>query len=185
MIYARRISQSFLRRSMRREGARLSKLRSERSLQLGELKNKLTYNSTLALIERYDSETANQIKTAAAAASSRSAAADGSSRTPPQRVAPVMHPPPQRTEPPQELLSSRSDKPKTPLLQLLWWYSKLIDTLVGENESPENQYALICRHCYAHNGLYPREEIHRIRELVEVFSCVYVRTGTLMKQHGR
>jgi len=38
------------------------------------------------------------------------------------------------------------------------WYEKLIDGIVGE-DGPSTKYALICRRCYAHNGLALPEEI--------------------------
>lgn len=33
---------------------------------------------------------------------------------------------------------------------------KLVDYLVGDG--PSNRYALICRHCYSHNGMALQEE---------------------------
>lgn len=43
------------------------------------------------------------------------------------------------------------------------WYDKLVDALVGE-EGPETKYALICQHCFAHNGLVLPQEIAHIRK---------------------
>ena len=43
------------------------------------------------------------------------------------------------------------------------WYDKLVDALVGE-EGPETKYALICRHCFMHNGLVLPQEIDYIRK---------------------
>lgn len=45
------------------------------------------------------------------------------------------------------------------------WYDKLVDALVGE-EGAETKYALICRHCFAHNGLVLPQEIETIRKFV-------------------
>ncbi|KAJ1669623.1 hypothetical protein EV182_008674, partial [Spiromyces aspiralis] len=42
------------------------------------------------------------------------------------------------------------------------WYDKLVNKLVGEDE-PAAKYALICRNCYAHNGLVLPEELQTIR----------------------
>lgn len=43
------------------------------------------------------------------------------------------------------------------------WLDKLVDQLVGDSGNANDKYALICRHCYAHNGLVPEEEIHDIQ----------------------
>ncbi|KAJ1961836.1 hypothetical protein GGI12_003019 [Dipsacomyces acuminosporus] len=43
------------------------------------------------------------------------------------------------------------------------WLDKLVDQLVGDVGSTEDKYALICRHCYAHNGLVLEEEIQDIQ----------------------
>lgn len=43
------------------------------------------------------------------------------------------------------------------------WYDKLVDALVGE-VGPETKYALICIHCYAHNGLVLPQEVDNIRK---------------------
>ncbi|KAJ1898751.1 hypothetical protein LPJ81_004271, partial [Coemansia sp. IMI 209127] len=43
------------------------------------------------------------------------------------------------------------------------WLDKLVDQLVGDVGSEEDKYALICRHCYAHNGLVLEEEIEDIQ----------------------
>ncbi|KAJ1731745.1 hypothetical protein LPJ61_002387, partial [Coemansia biformis] len=46
------------------------------------------------------------------------------------------------------------------------WLDKLVDQLVGDVSSGQDKYALICRHCYAHNGLVLEEEIRDIK-----YSC--------------
>jgi hypothetical protein len=43
------------------------------------------------------------------------------------------------------------------------WYDKLVDALVGD-VGPETKYALICTHCYAHNGLVLPQEVDNIRK---------------------
>lgn len=43
------------------------------------------------------------------------------------------------------------------------WYDKLVDALVGD-AGPETKYALICNHCFAHNGLVLQEEYDTIRK---------------------
>ncbi|KAJ1651525.1 hypothetical protein IWQ61_007931 [Dispira simplex] len=44
------------------------------------------------------------------------------------------------------------------------WYDKLVDKIVGE-EGPENRYALICRNCFAHNGLVLPQELQTTQYL--------------------
>ncbi|KAJ1886971.1 hypothetical protein LPJ66_009358 [Kickxella alabastrina] len=46
------------------------------------------------------------------------------------------------------------------------WLDKLVDQLVGDVGGADDRYALICRHCYAHNGLVLEEEINDIQ-----YSC--------------
>ncbi|KAJ2448562.1 hypothetical protein EV183_005381 [Coemansia sp. RSA 2336] len=43
------------------------------------------------------------------------------------------------------------------------WLDKLVDQLVGDVGSEHDKYALICRHCYGHNGLVLEEEIRSIQ----------------------
>ena len=50
-----------------------------------------------------------------------------------------------------------------PIAKERQWYDKLVDALVGE-EGPETKYALICQHCFAHNGLVLPQEIAHIRK---------------------
>ncbi|KAJ2856888.1 hypothetical protein J3B02_001349 [Coemansia erecta] len=43
------------------------------------------------------------------------------------------------------------------------WLDKLVDQLVGDVGGADDRYALICRFCYAHNGLVLEEEINDIQ----------------------
>ncbi|KAJ2375309.1 hypothetical protein IW150_002620 [Coemansia sp. RSA 2607] len=43
------------------------------------------------------------------------------------------------------------------------WLDKLVDQLVGDVGGADDRYALICRSCYAHNGLVLEEEINDIQ----------------------
>ncbi|KAG2226123.1 hypothetical protein INT45_011740, partial [Circinella minor] len=52
--------------------------------------------------------------------------------------------------------------PQPPQPRERQWYDKLVDALVGE-EGPETKYALICRHCFMHNGLVLPQEIDYIQ----------------------
>ncbi|KAJ1935106.1 hypothetical protein FBU59_005489, partial [Linderina macrospora] len=42
------------------------------------------------------------------------------------------------------------------------WLDKLVEGLVGET-GPQEKYALICRHCFAHNGLVLPDEVNVIQ----------------------
>lgn len=44
------------------------------------------------------------------------------------------------------------------------WYDKIVDALVGD-AGPETKYALICAHCFNHNGLVAKEEFDTIRKV--------------------
>ncbi|KAJ2478415.1 hypothetical protein EV174_004326 [Coemansia sp. RSA 2320] len=43
------------------------------------------------------------------------------------------------------------------------WLDKLVDQLVGSVPAADEKYALVCRHCYAHNGLVLEDEINDIQ----------------------
>ncbi|KAJ2745471.1 hypothetical protein GGI20_002136 [Coemansia sp. BCRC 34301] len=43
------------------------------------------------------------------------------------------------------------------------WLDKLVDQLVGDTSGVDEKYALVCRHCYAHNGLVLVDEINDIQ----------------------
>lgn len=64
-------------------------------------------------------------------------------------------PPPQRYPNQQMVAYQTKSEPQ--------WYDKLIDALVGD-AGPETKYALICAHCFAHNGLVLKEEYDIIRK---------------------
>jgi hypothetical protein len=49
------------------------------------------------------------------------------------------------------------------------WYDRLVDALVGD-AGPETKYALICTHCFTHNGLVLKEEFETIRKFTLGFS---------------
>ncbi|TPX34907.1 hypothetical protein SmJEL517_g02629 [Synchytrium microbalum] len=47
------------------------------------------------------------------------------------------------------------------------WYDKIVDAIVGDMDSPNSRYALICRYCFTHNGLVLPEEYSNIK-----FKCM-------------
>lgn len=53
------------------------------------------------------------------------------------------------------------------------WFDKVADLILGTDPygatPEEQQYALICRHCFRHNGLVPKSELSEIRALF--FPC--------------
>ncbi|XP_022105552.1 protein lunapark-B-like isoform X2 [Acanthaster planci] len=87
--------------------------------------------------------------------------------TPPQR-------PQQRGPPtlapkltPQQQLMMRPQAPPRPILpRERGTVDKLVDFLVGDG--PSSRYALICRHCYSHNGMALQEEFEYL-----AFKCAY------------
>ncbi|KAJ3300920.1 hypothetical protein HDU76_005967 [Blyttiomyces sp. JEL0837] len=44
------------------------------------------------------------------------------------------------------------------------WYDRVVDALIGDGESPQQKYALICQQCFEHNGLVPPEEYNNACE---------------------
>ena len=61
------------------------------------------------------------------------------------------------------------------------WMDKLADMILGTDPygaTPEDQqYALICRHCFRHNGLVPKNELHEIRMYDRIHST-FTHTST-------
>ncbi|WFD08383.1 hypothetical protein MVES1_003755 [Malassezia vespertilionis] len=60
--------------------------------------------------------------------------------------------------------------PSTPVQR--GWLDKIADTILGTDpygvSAEEQQYALICRHCFRHNGLVPKNELEEVRAYLRV-----------------
>lgn len=145
-----------------------------------ELKKKTSYYTTQSLLERYDEVLAKKKKEEAAVAAKQKEQ-DLRQRKPvtmpmrPMSAGPLS--PNQRPFPPsqqpngQPYPMNQQQMQQGPILPLPQprsepqWYDKIVDALVGD-AGPETKYALICTHCFHHNGLVLKEEFDTIRKFV-------------------
>jgi predicted metal-dependent hydrolase len=149
----------------KKEEATLATLRKEQKDKLEDLKKKTSYYTTQSLLEKYDDALLKKKKEEALKQQQQQQQQQQQPRKPvsmpmrqqqpnfpanfnngaPRPMQPNQQPilPPPRTEP--------------------QWYDKLVDALVGD-AGPETKYALICTHCYNHNGLVAKEEFDTIRK---------------------
>ncbi|KAG0766241.1 hypothetical protein G6F33_004243 [Rhizopus arrhizus] len=173
IYYVRKGLIYYFDRKQKKEESNLSLLRKEQKEKIEELKKKTSYYTTQSLLERYDDEAAKKKAEAAKVANEKS---DLRQRRP--VTAPVNHkpvPPPQpypsspipNQSPNQLRYPSQPMIPQQPLKSQPQWYDKLIDALVGD-AGPETKYALICTHCFAHNGLVFKEEYDTIQYVCPV-----------------
>ncbi|KAL0091435.1 hypothetical protein J3Q64DRAFT_1634989, partial [Phycomyces blakesleeanus] len=147
VIYYMRIALAwFYSRKQTAEESRLSTMMTHKNQKLDELKNKTSYYTTHSLLERYDLSESKKSQSVGAVTVSL---------------------PAQRPQPLPELptpLNARNDTQKGNMMSQFStvprqprWFDKMFEALVGEEKS-EERYALICDHCFSHNGLVlPRE----------------------------
>ncbi|KAI8340458.1 hypothetical protein BC941DRAFT_333328, partial [Chlamydoabsidia padenii] len=145
------------------EEAKLALLRAQQKLKVEELKKTTSYYSTRSLLERYDTEIL---------AMKKRQQQDLHLRKPVSMPGPRgMHGPSGNWPQNPRLIgiptSSKLPDPVPPPYQAQQigppqWYDKIMDALIGE-EGPETKYALICRHCFAHNGLVSLHELETIQ----------------------
>ncbi|ORY96607.1 hypothetical protein BCR43DRAFT_439970 [Syncephalastrum racemosum] len=156
-IYSiRRFLKWFYTRKQNYEESNLKTLRAQQRLKVEELKKKTSYYTTKSLLERYDPAAAEAARRQQQQKQQNEANRQHSDLR--QRKQPQGRPMP--TMPHQQRPSFPAPQPPRP--QERQWYDKLVDALIGE-EGPETKYALICKHCYAHNGLALPQEIQSIQ----------------------
>ncbi|KAI9484365.1 hypothetical protein BDB00DRAFT_152365 [Zychaea mexicana] len=189
IYYTRRLLKWFYTRKQTNEEANLAALRAQQKLKVEELKKKTSYYTTKSLLERYDLAAAQrrkqeqqaQQRAMATGATPRQQQPGAQQQQLRQRSGgPGPSPQGQGMVQPQQgggpaaaaaatagtrglapvHLQARTPVPQQPKERQ--WYDKLVDALVGE-EGPETKYALICRHCFTHNGLVLPQEIDLIQ----------------------
>ncbi|KAF7729423.1 hypothetical protein EC973_004402 [Apophysomyces ossiformis] len=178
IYYTRKLLSWFYSRKQSSEETNLAGLRKEQKLKLEELKKKTSYYTTQSLLERYDlakkkQDTPKEMPKPASMPVPRMGhptlhpSAPSSQQFQQQQQQPQQQQAQQRfIAPPQGANGSHGYMapntrammpPKQPQ-----WYDKIVDALVGD-EGPETKYALICNHCFAHNGLALPQEIDIIQ----------------------
>lgn len=150
-------------RQKKEEGV-LAKLRKEQRDKLEDLKNKTSYYKTQSLLEKYDDDILKKKKEQERLLQQQqqqkkpvSLPVRPTNQRQPQPFPPSQNPQ-QRQLPPQQQQPVFPQPRSEPQ-----WYDKIVDALVGET-GPETKYALICNHCFSHNGLVLKEEYDTIRK---------------------
>ncbi|KAI9025755.1 hypothetical protein CLU79DRAFT_62281 [Phycomyces nitens] len=146
IYYARRLLAWFYLRKQTTEESRLSVMIAQRDQKLNELKKKTSYYTTHSLLERYDPSEANNSQPPNRPLDQPHRPASLST----QQVQQSPPNPPNQPNPPTDL--QRGHQTDAVGKQ---WFEKMFDTLAGKSEE---RYALVCNHCFSHNGLVlPRE----------------------------
>lgn len=179
IYYTRRLLKLFYSRKQTNEESNLAALRAQQKLKLEELKKKTSYYTTQSLLERYDAaamerrkqqqQQQQQAQRPASMPTTRpnqpGANQELRHRMPPSKA--VQQPAGQQQQ--QQAMQPQQQQQQFPIMSAprtitkeRQWYDKLVDALVGE-EGPETKYALICQHCFAHNGLVLPQEIAHIQ----------------------
>ncbi|KAI9022302.1 hypothetical protein CLU79DRAFT_860637 [Phycomyces nitens] len=161
LYYTRILVRWVYTRRQSNEEARLTTLRAQQKLKVEELKKSTAYYTTKSLLERYD-EKKEQMKNQAIPGQELRQRQTGQQQnqvhnlTNGQQQQQQQHQQHQQNQQQQQPIALRP-QPTNPQ-----WYDKLVDALVGE-DAPETKYALICGHCFAHNGLALAQEIETIQ----------------------
>ncbi|RCH91087.1 hypothetical protein CU098_009508 [Rhizopus stolonifer] len=172
IYYIRKGMIHFYEAKQKKEENVLSLLRKEQKEKVEELKKKTSYYSTQSLIERYDEEALKKKKEDELR---QRKPVSMPLNNPKQPTSPIPNRPLQRNSPPNHSSSQQLQPQKLQTQQPMvpqarsepQWYDKLVDALVGD-AGPETKYALICTHCFAHNGLVLKEEHETIQYVCPV-----------------
>lgn len=142
-------------------------LRAEQKRKVEELKKKTSYYATKSLLDRYENGSSTkphggqqqqqqrqqpqqQSQQKPAASPSAMAAANAVTRPATLAATPAV----------PQLMQAAAARPRQ-----RQWYDRLIDAVVSD-EGPEAKFALVCNHCFAHNGLVLPQEIDIIRTYI-------------------
>jgi hypothetical protein len=166
----------FYDQKQKKEETNLLKLRKEQKGKLEELKKKTSYYTTQSLLERYDEVLAKKKEEAAKQEKLQQELRQRKPVSMPMRpIGGQQRPfPPNSTGhpsggQPQPQYNNQQQQgpilPPTPQKTEPQWYDKIVDALVGD-AGPETKYALICTHCFNHNGLVLKEEFDTIRKFL-------------------
>ncbi|KAI8640378.1 hypothetical protein BD408DRAFT_320770, partial [Parasitella parasitica] len=161
----------------KKEEAQLAILRKEQKDKLEDLKKKTSYYTTQSLLERYDDALLQKKKE-----EQQRLQQEQHQKLQQRKPVSMPHRPlqqPQRFpngspvpgQPLPAASSGQQQQQQQPIVPSArsepQWYDKIVDALVGD-VGPETKYALICNHCYHHNGLVLKEEFDTIQYICPV-----------------
>lgn len=173
IYYGRKTLRWSYTRKQSREEANLASLRAEQKLKVEELKKKTSYYTTKSLLDRYENGSSAKRQE-----QQQQQQQQNQRRPAPQVAGPAVGAAPQLQLPANASMRSATPAVPQPMQTALrqprerQWYDRLIDAVVGD-EGPETKFALVCNHCFAHNGLVLPQEIDTIRKLTTVNQEVF------------
>ncbi|XP_072020602.1 endoplasmic reticulum junction formation protein lunapark-B-like [Amphiura filiformis] len=155
----------------------LEELRDKKKKILEEVKEKESYKKAKEILDKFDPPPPQPKPTPATTTpvprlrqrpmTARGARTPNMPRSPPRQpgLAPMLTP--------QQQLMLRPQMPPSTARPILprerGTFDKLVDLVVGDG--PSSRYALICKHCYSHNGMAMQEEFEYL-----AFKCAYCHT---------
>ncbi|KAI7901191.1 uncharacterized protein BX663DRAFT_115258 [Cokeromyces recurvatus] len=145
-----------------KEEAKLAKLRKRQKDEVEDIKKKTNFYKTQSLLEQYDEEVKRKKKENELQQQRKPATMP--MRPNRQLMTPQPHLQSQPINRPMMQQQQQQQQPIFPpqVRSEPKWYDKLVDALVGD-AGPETKYALICNHCFHHNGLVFKEEFDTIQ----------------------
>lgn len=186
-----RLVTAWFRRLERAQESHLQSLRKQQRQKINELKKATDFDHLRSLLERYDTDSQPAATTSSpkhllqrrsTTSLRRRRSRDAVKRT---KEAPASVSTPERSEglapaitglPIPGVRQAQNDERRQgsegPARAALMasprgWMDKVADLILGTDPygaTPEDQqYALICRHCFRHNGLVPKSEMNEIR----------------------
>ncbi|XP_038079158.1 endoplasmic reticulum junction formation protein lunapark-B-like [Patiria miniata] len=185
----RKLLQWYYVKRIARNQMALEDLRAEKKTILEEVKDKESYKKAKEILDRFDpSSSPPPLQPVLAVAGPKpgqapvpklrqrpmTARGTRTPNTPPQgpqqraqqRAQQMASPSLAPKLTPQQQLMMRPQPPRPILPRERGTVDKLVDFLVGDG--PSSRYALICRHCYSHNGMALQEEFEYL-----AFKCAY------------
>ncbi|KAI8084086.1 uncharacterized protein B0P05DRAFT_585850 [Gilbertella persicaria] len=158
IYHVRRLLVWWYESRQKKEELHLAQLRKEQKDKLEDLKKKTSYYTTQSLLEKYD-EAQKKKKEELARQQQQQQQQQRKPVSMPMRPQPPLLPQQQQ----QQQQMQRMQQPILPPPRTEpQWYDRIVDALVGD-VGPETKYALICNHCFAHNGLVMKEEFDTIQ----------------------
>ncbi|KAI9476232.1 MAG: hypothetical protein EXX96DRAFT_576310, partial [Benjaminiella poitrasii] len=164
IYHVRKLLVWWYEQRQKKEEVKLAKLRKEQKDKLEDLKKKTGFYKTKSLLEKYDEDLAKKKREFEMQQQQQQ-----QQRKPVSMPMRPNKPMPQQQQQPfnRPMMMPQQQQQQQPILPPQIrnepkWYDKLVDALVGD-AGPETKYALICTHCFSHNGLVFKDEFDTIR----------------------
>lgn len=167
MLYIlKRLLSFYYNKRVERADAKLEQFRLQQKTKVEELKTRTKYYQMKGLIEKFDPE----IKVQKQAEYEREHINTGNNVKREKREVTTSISESNRTMT-QDINSQNYHYPSKQ--QSSSWFDRVMDTIIGDDRT--NKYALICRQCYAHNGLVRAEDYPEI--IYKCSQCNFVNSN--------